>query len=170
MKRFWKTATLLTVAAVLATAVMSGCNQGTGGTGNTSGSGGLIPGGVLPAVSAADITGLWKVTQGGHSSPAAEMYLYYEGSGETVYLAQTSDNGATFNKITGVAFKFKDGRVVQEAGGHQSKFAVKKEGNTLKLYAISPDGTMMASTPAYTLEKDETPAHSAWGAAIKALY
>lgn len=167
MKRFWKTAALLTVAAVLATAVMSGCNQVTGGTGNTSGSGGLIPGSVLPAVSAADITGLWKVTQDGPSSPSTVMYAYYEGSGETVYTAVTPDNGDTFYKITGMAFKFKDGRVVQEAGGQQNKFAVKKEGNTLKLYPISPDGTMMASTPAYTFEKDETPAHSAWGNKIK---
>lgn len=155
MKRFWKTAALLTVAAVLATAVMSGCNQGTGGTGNTSGSGGAV------------ITGLWKATQGGLPAPDV-MYLYYEGSGETVFAAKTSDNGAAFNKITGVAFKFKDGRVVTEAYGQQNKFAVKKEGNTLKLYSISPDGTA-APTPALILEKDTDPAHNGWGAIIKAL-
>ena len=167
MKKFWKTAALLTVAAVLATAVMSGCNQGTGGTGNTSGSSGLIQGSVLPAVSAADITGLWKATEGGPPSPVV-MYAYYEGSGETVYTAVTPDNGDHFLKLHG--FKFKDGRIVKEIGSTQNKFAVKKEGNTLKLYPISPDGTMMASTSAYTLEKDTDPAHSGWGAKIKALY
>ena len=63
--------------------------------------------------------------------------------------------------------KFKDGKIVMEAGGEQTKLAVKKEGNTLKLYEVI-SGTAAASMPDSILEKDADPAHSGWGAKIKA--
>ena len=171
MKRFWKTAALLTVAAVLTAAVMSGCKQGTdgtsntGGTGSAGGSGGTIPGSVLPPVTADAIRGLWKMTQGGPRAPDV-LYLYYEGSGEIVYAAITGDNGNTFKKLRGTELKFKDGKIVMEAGGRQTKLAVKKEGNTLKLFEMI--GGTAASMPDSILEKDADPAHSGWGAKIKA--
>ena len=167
MKRFWQTMAIPAFAAVLVIGLMVGCNQGTssaGGTGSQT-PGSQTPGSAVPpAVSAADITGVWKVTQGFSGMPYP-VYAYYEGSGEIIYIAYTTDNGMSFEKLHGATLKFKDGRVVLETGSHSQKNAVKKEGSTLKLYAMDPTGTMIASTPSYILEKDT--AHSGWGAKIK---
>lgn len=130
--------------------VISGCTQANNA--NTSSSGGS---------SAAELAGVWDVIQ--QSSNTLMGYAYYEGSGETIYLATTRNNGHSFQKVPGVEAKIKNGKISMGPAGHTTEYEVKKEGAELKLYPIL--GGTTHSQAAYTLRKD--PAHASWGNGIK---
>ena len=130
--------------------VISGCTQTNNA--NTSSS----------SISAAELAGVWDVTQ---LQPSNNFlgYAYYEGSGETIYMARTPDNGHTFQRMHGIEVKFKNGKITIGPVGHMTEFVVKKEGAELKLYPIL--GGTTHSQANYTLRKD--PAHASWGNGIK---
>ena len=77
--------------------VISGCTQANNANTNSSG-----------GISAAELTGVWDVIV--QSSNDLIGYAYYEGSGETIYLAKTNNNGLTFQKVPGIEAKIKNGK------------------------------------------------------------